>query len=226
MNKARGQGQRGARKKSDCRPSKIMEVMATWQCTVCDSSCEDEEHNERSIECFVCKKWAHQACTGITDDMFDNLTKAPNTQWVITPCLESKGESRDERKLDKLLSMIPLMESLTARMEKLEEVLMGKKLEEKIEEVVEKKVTEIRETLKDKLKITEIEKKGQLAETEDRIRKKPNLVIFRLPETKNKSIKEAKEEDEQKVFKKSADCTKDKAHACGYPKTWTIQEGM
>ena len=102
------------------------------------------------------------------------------------------------------------MESLTARMEKLEEVLMGKRLEEKTEEVVEKKVTEMRETLKDKLEIietekkgqlAETEKKGQLAETEDRIRRKTNLVIFRLPETKNKSIKEAKEEDEQKVKK-------------------------
>ena len=193
MNKARGHSQRGARKKSDCRPSKIMEVMAAWQCTVCDRPCEDEEHTERSIECFVCKKWAHQACTGLTDNMFDNLTKAPNTQWVCTPCLENKGESRDERKLDKLLSMIPLMESLTARMEKLEEVLMGKKLEERIEEVVERKVTEMRETLKDKLEIIETEKKGQLAEIEDRIRRKTNLVIFRL--------KEAKEEDEQKVKK-------------------------
>ena len=134
--------------------------------------------------------------------MFDNLTKAPNTQWVCTPCLENKGESRDERKLDKLLSMIPLMESLTASMEKLEEVLMGKKLEERIEEVVERKVTEMRETLKDKLEIIETEKKGQLAEIEDRIRRKTNLVIFRLPETKNKSINEAKEEDEQKVKKK------------------------
>ena len=95
--------------------SKEERVMATWQCTVCDSPCEDEEHTERSIECFVCKKWAHQACTEITDDMFDNLTKAPNTQWVCRPCLENKGESRDERKLDKLLSMIPLMESLAWR---------------------------------------------------------------------------------------------------------------
>ena len=148
----------------------------------------------------MCKKWAHQACTGLTGNMFDNLTKAPNTQWVCTPCLENKGESRDERKLDKLLSRIPLMESLTARMEKLEDVLMGKKLEERIEEVVERKVTEMRETLKDKLEIIETEKKGQLAEIEDRIRRKTNLVIFRLPEAKNKSIKEAKEEDEQKVF--------------------------
>ena len=109
MNKARGQGQRGAQKKRDCRPSKIMEVMAVWQCTVCHIPCEDEGHTERSIECFVCKQWAHQTCTGIKDGMFDNLTKAPNTQWVCTPCLESMGEPRDERKLDMLLSMIPLM---------------------------------------------------------------------------------------------------------------------
>ena len=87
-------------------------------------------------------------------------------------------------------------------MEKLEEVLMGKKLKKKIEEVVETKVIEMRETLKDKLKIIETEKKGQLAEIEDRIRRKTNLVIFRLPETKNKSTKEAKEEDEQKFKKK------------------------
>ena len=64
MNKARGQGQRGARKKSDRRSSKTMKEMAAWQCTVCDSPCEDEEHTERSTECLVCKKWAHQTCTG------------------------------------------------------------------------------------------------------------------------------------------------------------------
>ena len=110
-------------------------------------------------------------------------------------------QSRDGRKLDMLLSMIPLMESLTDRMEKLEEVLMGKKLQEKIEEVVDEKVTEMRETLRDELKFTETEKKGQLAEIEDRIRRKTNLVTFRLSETENKSIKEAKAKDEQKVKK-------------------------
>ena len=155
-NTARGQGQRGARKKS-------------------------EEHTERSIECFVCKKWAHQTCTCIKDDniMFDKLTKAPNTQWVCTPCLESKGElqSRDDRKLDKLSSLIPLMESLTARMEKLEEGLMGRKLEEKIEEVVDRKVTEMMEEHREKDK------------------RKSILIIVNLKESTKVDFEERKQED-------------------------------
>ena len=183
MNKARGQGQRGARKKSDRRPSRTMKEMAAWQCTVCDSPCEDKEHTERSIECFVCKKWAHKACTGIKDDMFDNLTEAPSTQWVCMPCLESKGElqSRNGRKLDMLLSMIPLMESLTTRMEKLEEGLMGKKLEETIEEVVDKKVTEMMEEHR------EIDKR------------KSNFIIVNLKESTKADSEERKQEDLQEV---------------------------
>ena len=71
-------------------------------------------------------------------------------QWICHPCLESKREiqARSDTRLDKLLDLIPLVHTLTARIQSLEERLTGESLEVKIEEVVDRKLAEVMEEQK------------------------------------------------------------------------------
>jgi hypothetical protein len=153
--------------------------MQVYQCIYCDAACEEED--DKCIECFVCKNWSHQKCAKLTDEVFSTLTDPvfENLQWVCQPCMETKKEvqSRDDARLDALVSLIPMVHAMSARMESLEKGLMGEKLEEKIEEVVDRKLAELWEEQ------VEMEKR------------KCNLVIWNLKESAKTEIEEKKKDD-------------------------------
>jgi hypothetical protein len=150
---------------------------AVFQCIYCDSACEEIDDN--CIECFVCKNWSHQKCAKVPDEIFKSLTDLGCLQWVCQPCMESKQEaqSRDDARLEALLSLIPMVHAMSARMESIEKGLMGEKLEEKIEEVVDRKLAEM---LQEQM---EVEKR------------KCNLVIWNLKESTKLEIEDKKKDD-------------------------------
>ena len=151
--------------------------MSAWQCNYCNDAVEEEDD---SIECFVCKNWCHAQCTDLTQETFDTLTDPlhSNIQWVCQPCMDDQKEiqSKQDARLDKLLDLIPLVHSLSARMEKMEKGL-GEKLEERIEEVVDRKLEVMME---EKM---EIEKR------------KKNVVIVNLKESTKTEIEEKRKDD-------------------------------
>ena len=105
--------------------------------------------------------------------------KDPHILWVCSSCLEegSETKTRTEAKMEHMLSIVPLMHSINARLENLETNLMGKKLEEKIEEVVEKKLAEV------------------IDEQKEKDKRKHNLIISNLKESAKTDLKERQEED-------------------------------
>ena len=115
------------------------------------------------------------------DDIFLSLSnpKQQNLQWICKPCLgkSSEPQSRFDNRMDKLLDLIPLIHSLSSRLENIEKGLMGEKLEEKIEEVVDRKLAEIMEEQR------EVEKR------------KKNLIIVNLKESTQTEFEERKKED-------------------------------
>lgn len=157
----------------------LQRAMSAWQCVCCDTAVVDDEHD--SIECFACKNWAHKKCAGLSDDVFHTLSdpKQANIHWVCQHCLEgNKGIlSRHDNRLDKLLDLIPMMQSLNSRIESIEKGLLGEKLEEKIEEVVDRKIAEMMEEQR------EIEKR------------KLNLIIVNLKESAKAEVEERKKDD-------------------------------
>ena len=167
------------RKNKNKKSGKATQQLAAWQCIVCDVPCDDGEDD--SIECFLCKNWAHKECCGLDEDIFLSLSnpKQQNLQWICKPCLDKSSEpqSRFDNMMDKLLDLIPLIHSLSSRLENIEKGLMGEKLEEKIEEVVDRKLAEIMEEQR------EVEKR------------KKNLIIVNLKESTQTEFEERKKED-------------------------------
>ena len=147
----------------------------------CSSSSSYTRGEDDFIECFLCKNWAHKEYCGLDDDIFLSLSnpKQQNLQWICKPCLDKSSEpqSRFDNRMDKLLDLIPLIHSLSSRLENIEKGLMGEKLEEKIEEVVDRKLAEIMEEQR------EVEKR------------KKNLIIVNLKESTQTEFEERKKED-------------------------------
>ena len=156
-----------------------MQALTAWQCLYCSNVCDDDQ--EDSIKCFACKKWAHQKCSGLKDQLFEAFCdpEQPNLEWICNHCVDAKNElqaSQDPR-IDKLLDLIPLVATLSNRLENIEKNLLGENLEEKIEEVVDRKLAEA------------------MNEQREVERRKKNLIIVNLKESSKTDIKERIQED-------------------------------
>jgi hypothetical protein len=180
MSKRRGIGRGGKGSEDKGQGGSKIANLAAWQCPECENACEEEVEN--CIECFVCKNWYHQKCVKLDDTIFSSFCDPlqPNLQWVCGQCLDNKKEvqSRNDRKLDKLMDLLPMVEALNARFTNLEQgLLKGEALEQKIEEVVDRKLAEA------------------LDEQREVDRRKKNLIIWNLKESTKLEIAEKKEED-------------------------------
>ena len=143
-------------------------------CGVCNSMVTEKHKNP--IMCEICDKWHHLECTDLDKKAYDFLeiaaTKYPGIKWYCSSCsaepLNDERSMRQDARIDKLGSMVEAMQS---KMESVLTLLESEKVEQTLEITVSEALTEQRE-------IDE---------------KKCNLMIFNLPESKDK------EEDLSKV---------------------------
>ena len=181
--KVKGQFKAGSSK--DAKRQSFHSTLGSWQCIYCDEPCEDnvQEKRMRSIECFSCKRYGHQACASLSDSIFESLSGSPCLQWTCQPCTEAEGtterQSRTDAKLDML---IELVSSLASRLDTLEKKqTRAETIDEKIEEMVDKKLGEI------------LEEKGE------KEKRRKNIIIVNLSESQKTDSVERKEDEVKKV---------------------------
>ena len=131
-----------------------------YLCMVCNDTIDDKKHD--SIQCFACKGWEHKDCFRMKDK-YDDLTSDYNLHYVCTPCLTGENvapmPSSIDGKLTALMGLLPMVSSLSRRIEKVEQNLVGAKLEKKIDEIVDKKLDQkVSEALDEKIDIESREK--------------------------------------------------------------------
>ena len=132
--------------------------------------------DDEGMLCHDCNRWAHRKCVDISLKQYEFLTEASDSiQWVCDGCLIDKGERRVlERKIDQLSSLIQTLGEKVVMMEK---SFTGEGIEDKIEKMVTKKVDEAME------------------EREEREKRKFNLVVVNLPESRKTEANERKNEE-------------------------------
>jgi len=136
-----------------------------------------------SMECGVCKKWCHKKCTKLTDERYKYLQKCGSEiLWGCAKCRDSEERSSSASRLEaKVESMMAMMTKLMGRLIELEEDRSKSKIEEKIEETVERKVQEV------------------MNETNEREKRKLNVVFVNVPEGDGENGEERKKGDLAKV---------------------------
>ena len=175
---------------------------------------------DQTLQCKLCDSVWHKDCIADMDEdtyrvMKKNEKKETlNLYWFCT--------KQCDRAAGKFLSGMAHLEaeikSTNLKVSALEKTVleigeghftekMTRAVQEIASEVVSKeetentKVGETAEHFSKVQKIIEHEKKDQIAEIEDRMRRKCNIVLFRLQEKENLSVGEAKEEDKKQVDK-------------------------
>ena len=178
-----GRGGQGQSQSSNTKQRQF-DQRSPWICIKCENAIE--EGNEEVMECHGCKEWCHKACTELTGSQYNCLKHGGNfIQWFCEECREEDGggkgqKSRLEAKMDNILKVLT---SVHDRLDKLE----GKQrenlreVESKIEEVVERKV------------------KDYMEESEEKEKRKLNIIICNLPESSAETPEERKNEDQERV---------------------------
>ena len=189
--RGRGRGRHGSKTESrksvlnrDRQRGAATEVLATWQCIMCDNACESDDDDDPSIECYACKNWSHRSCSKLTGDDFKILSKRPDLQWVCNTCMEEGAEnrSRTDAKLDMILTMLPMIHAMNEKILNIEKELGGKNLEDKIEEVVDRKVEEA------------------FNEAQEREKRKKNIIVSNVKES-SKALSEDRKADDMREVK-------------------------
>lgn len=159
------------------------EQLQAWQCLVCEDTCDEEFANEPSIECVNCKCWSHRSCADLTRDAYSLLQNSHSLHWMCKGC--TNGERNDLKKTrsdNKLDSILAMMQAMTNRFEGLEKKMIDpENLEEQIEEVVDRKLKEA------------------LEETQEKEKRKKNLLIVNMKESRSEDAEQRKRDDLQEI---------------------------
>ena len=147
-----------------------------WMCLKCDDAIDHGQGNI-TIQRFLCKEFCHKSCSGLTNAQFNCCRGASSIQWTCEGCGEKEVivKSQIEAKLD---GIFQLLQTMTTRLEHLE---MRHDQEEHIEQIIEKKVEEY------------------LRESEEKEKRKLNIIVVNLPESKKETSEVRKMEDIDRV---------------------------
>ena len=176
---ARGRGGRNQSRSQSGSQAQVFD----GDMALCKVCCQGWENAQDAVACLLCEKWTHVECTELSARFYDLLHEAgESVQYVCNGCKgENKRERANEKKLDLIMEkLIRQEERQEERMRKIEEIVLGKGLEDKIEKVVEEKVQDF------------------LVEKEEKEKRRDNLIIIGLEESEGKE-NEIKEEEVKKA---------------------------
>lgn len=155
-------------------------ALTPFICIKCDDGIMEDD---TVIECRGCRKWAHEKCSGLTPSEFKVLAKGGKAcQWFCEQCREDDSEVSSNIECT-LSSIQSLLHTLVKRLDKFETNCSEESLDKKIEAAVEKKMSE------------------RFEEKEEKEKRKLNIVISNIPESKCVSLEERKKEDLESVKK-------------------------
>ena len=159
---------------------------APWICTGCDKALED--NSSEVIECHNCKQWchSHNRCSDLTKHQFECLKEGGNfILWLCPKCRHQDRTETQDRVETKLDCVLKLLQNLTARMDSMEDnhkACSTEAIDTKISQAVEKKVEEY------------------LGETQEKEKRKLNIIITNLPESQKDTPEDRRDDDISRVL--------------------------
>lgn len=147
-------------------------------------------NTDTALQCEMCEKWFHVSCESIQLELYKMLQKFNSQMWFCSTC---KTEvKRNNEKIRELEKKNELMESKV----KILEENWGILRKEILEEAVAKVKTEVGEDL---VKRTAKYVMEQMKEDNERDKKKENIIMYNVEESKMENIDERIKEDAKRV---------------------------
>jgi hypothetical protein len=182
------------------------------KCGICNKKVAGKD---KALQCEICFVWYHCGCEGIDDQTYNLLSNDGNKDNPLLHYFCSKQCNKPASKfLRGLIELETEMQKLSTKVSEVDSKVM--QVGSKVEEIAGGKFTPdmietVREISQGQVSVpagqapaevaTMIEEKtkDQLAEMEDRVRRKTNILIFGIKENKEKAAEERKKKDEEKV---------------------------
>ena len=138
---------------------------------------KDLVEGESMMECRGCRGWAHEGCTGLSKATYSTLQKGGNAcQWFCMHCRDCEDKIVPGVQ-EALKGIHAMLIELNNRMSKFEGACSEEAIDKKIEQAVERKMKEM------------------IGEKEEQEKRKLNIVISNIPESRAETAGERKEED-------------------------------
>lgn len=168
----------GTNKNQQTKQTKTSQAALTWLCLTCDKAVEEDQGE--IIQCFLCKEFCHKSCCGLTNAQFNACRGAKSVQWTCDNCGDKEVfvKSQIEAKLD---GIFLLLKTMTERLEHLEAVHKNDNTGSKIEQTIEQKVN------------------AYMLETEEKEKRKLNIIVSSLSESAKPTAEERKMDDIERV---------------------------
>ena len=176
-------------------------------CNDCNEIVQDDDKN--TINCDLCRKWYHKACTSIKTAEWKVLIGNPNILYSCDICLEKQGnEASEMREIKELMTehfketkqlMTNMEEKLFKKVDKLIDEKLAKQNQK--QEKLENMIKDVKET---ELRIEEkiqAEVKVYLDHQKEKESKLNNIIILRMKEQDGKDDEEIIENDRKEIKK-------------------------
>lgn len=178
-------------------------------CGTCKNPVSD---NDQGLLCDVCNIWFHSKCQGVSDNKYaavkeDRDEDVPLLHWYCnTGCNKIASSFLEglwnlEKKVNKMSTVITSVStkvnSVSDKVNKLEQGDFPQVMQDAVKKISENACLNLAPA--NQGEATETKTNCQMEEMEDRMRRRKNVLIFKVPESKAEDASVRKEEDKGKI---------------------------
>ena len=176
---------------------------------LCGTCHKETKERSKSIECCLCNRWFHATCQNISDDVYktlctDSNSDAPQLSWYCNSSCSSWAKKfitqvmRIDAEVQQLKTTVADIDTRVTNIEsgQLTDQMIGAVKNVQMEMQAEVGPSMQHDEVQE---IIETKTRECLEEVEDRARRQTNLIVFKMPEGKERSEEENRIEDELKI---------------------------
>lgn len=151
---------------------------------------------QNGLQCDGCKDWYHNNCQGVPKDLSEMLGKYPNQAWFCSRCKHAfKNKGADSKRMEVLeqqnKELMDKLKEVTRKLDNMREEIK----KEVMQQLTANEQTGVPVNEEDIVQKTIAQVIDYIKEEEDKNRRKPNLVMYNIPESNKEDVAERIDED-------------------------------
>lgn len=175
----------------------------------CGDCKKEVKKTQKALLCGLCNRWYHASCQNVNDQLYEGLCKDsdrdhPQAFWYCEPTCNTLANkvvnnlAKLELKVERLTHVV---NDVDDRVKRIEEGNLTEPMIDALRAINQNDHAGTTALEKEEMEnMMDCKAKEQLAEAENRARRQTNLIIFRLPESKDGNEEHKKQEDTKRVL--------------------------
>ena len=173
-------------------------------CKICGKLVKTKD---KGITCDICEGWHHSSCTGMSDIQYNFYKDEEKTNWVCTNCIKNKKEENSIRDILKDIKKSSeddrenMKQERNQMMDMMKQFTDGmmKQLTDQINRLEDKIETKMNDKIRTSERGMMLKLNDEMDERFERLKRKNNVILYGLPESKKENVNDRLIEDIEKT---------------------------